>query len=179
MFHRGREPHPHGQSFGGYPASLSGVFFLFKKLDCMMNRRRPTAIPPSTPCSRCRKLESAIRAVMISVMHFLLSGFHKVHVWHHSHHVIADFWTRQSRPSLFSPSCLHLLVFDDKCMLSVPSSTSDLHNRRWHSGEIFQVLPTGDFTLFCHVSMDSVKVYSPFFSLAHAFVSSMSPVFSA
>ena len=55
------------------------------------------------------------------------------------------------------PSCVHLLVFDDKCMLSVPLSTSDLHCR-WHSGEICKVSSTGAFTLFCHVSMVSMKV---------------------
>ena len=47
------------------------------------------------------------------------------------------------------PSWLHLLVGEDKCMLSVPLSTSDLHCSRWQSGEICQALLTEAFTSFC------------------------------
>ena len=96
---------------------------------------------------------------------FLPIWVSKVLVWHHSHHVIAYFWTRQSRLSLFFPSCFHLLDCDDNCMLSVPLSTSDLHYCRWQSGEICQVLSTGAFTLFCHVFMVSMKVCSLSFFL--------------
>ena len=39
-----------------------------------MSRRPHTAIPPSTPCSRCRWLESKIRAVVLSETHFPFSG---------------------------------------------------------------------------------------------------------
>ena len=63
-----------------------------------MIRRRPTAIPSSTPCVRCRRLESTIRAVLLSVVHFTLSGFPNVLVWHLCHHILAGFWRRQSRP---------------------------------------------------------------------------------
>ena len=82
------------------------------------------------------------------------------------------------------PSCLQLLDCDDNCMLSDPLSTSALHYSRWQSGEICQVFSTGAFTLFCHVFMVSRKIYSPPLSLlcyclAHAFVCSMFPVFSA
>ena len=69
------------------------------------------------------------------------------------------------------PSCLHLLGCDDNCMLSVPLSTSDLHNCRWPSGEICQVVSTRAFMLSCHVFLVSLKVCSSFFflcCLAHA-----------
>ena len=57
-------------------------------------------------------------------------------------------------------SCLHLLDCDDNCMLSVPSNTSDLHYSRWQSGEICQGLPTGAFTLLCHVLVTSMIICS-------------------
>ena len=152
----------------------------FPHLGCMTSRRRPTAIPPCTPCLRCHRLESTIRTVMLSVVHFSLSGFQKC--WCGT---IATMFSQtsgrdsQELPCCF-PSFLHLLECDDSCMLSVPSSTSDLHNCRWQSGKICQVLSTGAFTLFCHVFMVSMKVCSSFiFCLAHAFVCSISPVFSA
>ena len=52
-------------------------------------------------------------------------------------------------------------------MLSVPLSTCDFHVSYWQSGEFCQGLSTGSFTLLCHVL------------LTHAFVCSMSLVFSA
>ena len=39
-----------------------------------MSRRRPAAIPPSTPCLRCRQSGSTIRAVVLSETHFPSSG---------------------------------------------------------------------------------------------------------
>ena len=51
--------------------------------------------------------------------------------------------------SLF-PSCSQLLDLDDKCILSVPLSTSGPHYSRWQSGGICQVLSTEAFTLFFH-----------------------------
>ena len=155
--------------------------FSFPHFDCMMSRRRPTTIPPSTPCLRCRRLESTIRAVMFFVMHFLLSEFQKC-----CSGTIATTLLQTSGRDSQNFRCFSLVLlssrFDDKCMLSVPPSTSDLHYSRWQSDEICQVLSTGAFTLFCHVFMVSVKVYSPSlsilcFCLAHAFVCSMSPVF--
>ena len=38
----------------------------FSHLGCMMSRRRFQDILPSTPCSRCRRLDSTIRAVLLS-----------------------------------------------------------------------------------------------------------------
>ena len=110
----------------------------------------------------------------------------KVLAWHHCRHVFAISWTRQSRPTPCA-SCWHLLDCDDKCILSVPLRTNDLHYSRWQSGEIWQVLSIGAFTLFCHVVDGIMGVFFFFFSpsltllcfcLAHAFVSSMFPVFS-
>ena len=46
----------------------------------------------------------------------------------------------------------HLLGCDDKCMLSVPSSTNDL-NSRWQSGEICQELSTGLLRCFATCMM--------------------------
>ena len=86
-------------------------------------------------------------------------------MWHHCHHVFARSWTRQSRPSPLSFVLKNLLGCDDKCMLSVPLSTSDLHYSRWQSGEICQVLSTGAFTLFSHVVHASQKIFSPSLSL--------------
>ena len=71
-------------------------------LGCLMIHHWPTAIPPSTPCLRCRRLESTTRAVILSVVHFSPSGFPKVLVWHLCRYVLASFWTSQSRFPLFS-----------------------------------------------------------------------------
>ena len=51
---------------------------------------------------------------------------------------------------ILAVSHLLLLDCDDSCMLSVPSSTSDLHYSRWQSSVIYQVLSTEAFTLLCH-----------------------------
>ena len=45
---------------------------------------------------------------------------------------------------------LYLLDGDDNCMLSVQSSTTDLHYTCWQSGENCQVVSAGAFTLLCH-----------------------------
>ena len=144
-----------------------------------MSRRRPTAIPPSTPCLRCRRLEFKIRAVVLSVTHLPLTGSQKC--WCGT---IATCFRKLLDETVKTvavfPSCLHLLGCDGNCMLSVPLSTSDLHHSRWQSGEIWQGLSTGAFTLLCHVLLTSCS--SSFFfccCLVHAFVCSMSPVFSA
>ena len=47
----------------------------------------------------------------------------------------------------------HFLGCDDKCMLSVPSSTNDFYNSRWQSGGICQVLSTGAFSLSVHACL--------------------------
>ena len=58
------------------------------------------------------------------------------------------------------PSCLHFLVCDDNCMLSVPLSASDLHYSRWQSGGICHGLSTGAFTLLCHVLLTSIEGFA-------------------
>ena len=70
---------------------------------------------------------------------------------------------RQSRPSMFFPCDSNIPIVTTKCMLSVPSSTSDLHYSRWQSGELCQRLSAGAFTLLCHVLLSSMKVCSSFF----------------
>ena len=62
-----------------------------------------TMVPLYLIFSSEESMESKIRAIMLSVVHFLFLGISKVLVWHHCHHVFANFWTRQSRPSLFFP----------------------------------------------------------------------------
>ena len=49
--------------------------FCFSHLVCMLSRHRYKDILPNTPCVRCRRLESTIRAVMLSVVHFPHLGF--------------------------------------------------------------------------------------------------------
>ena len=44
-----------------------------------------------------------------------------------------------------------LVLNTSSAVTTVPSSTNDLHNSRWQSGEICQVLSTAAFALFCHV----------------------------
>ena len=58
--------------------------------------------------------------------------------------------------------CLVLNTFSavtTDASLSVPSSTNDLNNSMWQSGEICQVLFTGAFTLFCLI-YDGTMGYS-------------------
>ena len=99
---------------------------------------------------------------MLSVMHFLFPGALKC--WSGT---IATTLLQTSGRDSQDFRCFSLVLlsslFNDKCMLSVPLSTSDLHYSRWQSGEIWWELPIGAFTLFCHVFMVSMKVCSPFF----------------
>ena len=46
------------------------------------------------------------------------------------------------------PSWMYLLGGDDNCMLSVPSSTCDLHISCWQVGDICQTMAAAAFTLF-------------------------------
>ena len=46
-------------------------------LMCSSDEPPPTAIPPSTPCVRCRRLESKTRAIVLSETHFPLTGIQK------------------------------------------------------------------------------------------------------
>ena len=55
------------------------------------------------------------------------------------------------------PSWLYLLDGEDKCMLSAPFSTSDLHSCCWQSGENWQVVAAGAFTLLCFAFWFSSK----------------------
>ena len=55
------------------------------------------------------------------------------------------------------PSWMYLLGGDDNRMLSVPSSTSDLHIRCWQSGEICQAMAAAAFTLFRLSTVSSSK----------------------
>ena len=85
-----------------------------------MSRRRPTAIPASTPCLRCRRLECTIRAVMQSVVHLPVSGFQKsagVAPLPPCYRKLLD--ETVNTFAVFS-SCQQLLDCDDNCMLSVP-----------------------------------------------------------
>ena len=72
-----------------------------------MSRRRHTTISPSTLLLRCRRLESKIRT----------AGHwdSKVLVWHHCHHVLARFLTRQSRPLLFFSRGFTFSSGEDDC----------------------------------------------------------------
>ena len=149
----------------------------------MMSRRRFQDILPSTPCSRCRRLDSTIRAVLLPGYFLSHLGFTSAGVAPLSPR-FRKLLDETVKTFAVFPSCLQLLDCDDNCMLSDPLSTSDLHYSRWQSGEICQVLSTGAFTLFCHVFMVSRKIYAHPLSLlcyclAHAFVCSMCPVFSA
>ena len=55
----------------------------------------PPACNLSSKYALCKvSLESKIRAVVLSVVHYFLSGFTKVLMWHHCHQVLASFWTR-------------------------------------------------------------------------------------
>ena len=125
----------------------------FSHLGCMISRRRFLAILPSTPCVKCRQLESKIRAVMLSEVLSPHLGFTSAGVAPLSPRVRKLLDEIVKTFAVF-PSCLQLLDCDDNCVLSVPLSTSDLH----YSGEICQVLcfPTCSwyqerFALsFCH-----------------------------
>ena len=115
-----------------------------------MSRRRYTAIPPSTPFSRCRQLESKICAVGLSETFSVSLGLKSAGVapLPPCYRKLLD---ETVKTFAVFPSWLHLLDGEDNCMLSVPLSTSDLHYSSWQSGEVCQVLSTGAFTLFCHV----------------------------
>ena len=91
---------PSGPSLYGCPASLSDVFLT---LGCMLSRRQYKDILPNTPCVRCRR--SGIHNTCSHAPLGCISPTwdSQVHVWHHCHHVFANSWTRQSRPSLFFP----------------------------------------------------------------------------
>ena len=129
----------------------------------------------SMPCVKSRRLQSRIFAFILSKVHFSLLGFKSAGVAPLPPR-FRTFLDETVKAIAFFPRVKHLLGCDDKCMLSVPLSMSDLHYSRWQSGEICQVLSTGAFTLFSHVVHASQKIFSPSLSLlclclAHAFVS--------
>ena len=109
------------------------------------------------PCFRCRRLDSTIRAVILSGVLSPRLGFTSACVAPLSPRFRKLLDETVKTFSVF-PSCEPLLDCGDNCMLSVPLSTSDLHCSRWQSGEICQVLSTGAFTLFCHVLMVLRKI---------------------
>ena len=82
--------------------------------------------------------------LIFSVTFHLLQSYH-VLVWHHCHHVFTSCSARQSRLLPFFASWMYLLDGDDKCMLSVPFNTSDLHISCWQSSEIFQAMAADAF----------------------------------
>ena len=145
----------------------------------MLSRRRFTRIPPNTPCVRSRRLVFKIRAVMLSVVHFPHLGFTCAGVAPLPP-LFRKFLAETVKTFALFPSCEQLLDCDDKCMLSVPLSTSDLHFYRWQSGENCQVVSTGAFTLLCHAFWFSLKCCSsPFLLSCPRVVCSIAPVFSA
>ena len=119
-----------------------------------MSRRRPTAIPPSTPyvqwCSlRRNSLNLGFKSAGVAP---LPPCFRKL-------------LDETVKTFAVFPSCWHLLDCDDNCMLSVPLSTSGLLCNRWQSGEFCQGLSTGAITLWCHVLLISMKACSSSFLL--------------
>ena len=74
---------------------------------------------------------------------FLLSGS-QVLFWHHCHHVLASLDETVKTFAVF-PSWLRLLNGEDNCMLSVPSSTRDLHINCWQGGDICQQVANDAF----------------------------------
>ena len=54
-------------------------------------------------------------------------------------------------------SWMYLLGGDDNCMLSVPSSTCDLHISCWQGGDICQAIAAATFTLFNYALWFSAK----------------------
>ena len=91
-----------------------------------MSRRRSKDFLPSTPCLRCRRLDSTIRAVLLYGVLSPYLGFTRAGVAPLSPR-FRKLLDETVKIFAVFPWCLQLLVFDDKCMLSVPSSTSDLH----------------------------------------------------
>ena len=78
-------------------------------------------------------------------------------MWYHCHLFSASSWTRQSRPLLFFHRGCTFLDGEDNCMLSVPSSTSDLHYCCWQSVENCQVVCAVAFTSLCHAFWFSLQ----------------------
>ena len=121
-----------------------------------MSRRRHFSIPPRTPFSRSRRLESNLRTID-PVRHFSsslgLSGAGVAPLPPCSRKPLDE----TVKTFAVFPSWLHLFDGEDKCILSVPLSTSDLHYSCWQSGENCQVVSAGAFTLLCHVFLISMK----------------------
>ena len=146
-----------------------------------MSRRRQKPIPPRTPFSRSRRLESNFRAIG-PLRHFSFPlGLSSAGVAplppcsrKLPHETVKTF-------AVF-PLWLYVLGGEDNYTSCVPLSTSDLHKSCWQSGENCQVVSTGAFTLPCHAFWFSFEglLFSLFFLLScPRVVCSMSPVFSA
>ena len=145
-----------------------------------MSRRQHFSIPPRTPFSRSRRLESNLRTIG-PLRHFSLSlklSSAGVAPLSPSSRKLLE---ETVKTVAVFPSWLHLLDGEDNCMLSVPVSTSDLRYSCWQSGEICQLVSTGTFL----VAVPRIVVFfeglllSFFLWSCPRVVCSMYPVFSA
>ena len=110
-----------------------------------MSRRRPVSILPQTHFSRSRRLESSLHTID-PLGHFSLG--------------LSSAGVAPLPPcsrKLPDETVKTFAVCEDKCMLSVPSSTSDLHFSCWQSGENCQVVSARAFTLLSHALWFSMK----------------------
>ena len=98
-----------GPSLCDSPASLSDVF---SQLGCMTSRRRSKDILPSSPCLRCRRLDSTIRAVLLSWVLSSHLGFTSAGVAPLSPR-FRKLLDETVKTFAVCPSCLQLLDCDD------------------------------------------------------------------
>ena len=87
----------------------------------MLSRRLSKDTLPNTPCVKCRRLESKIRAVMLSGVPFPLPGCASAGVAPLPPR-FSMFLDVTVKTFILVPSCKQLLDCDDKCMLSDPVS---------------------------------------------------------
>ena len=147
-------------------------------------RRRHKDILPSAHCSRCRRLDSTMRAVLLSQVLFPHLGFTSAGVAPLTprFHKLLD---ETVKTFAVCHSCLLLLGCDDNCILSFSikherPSLQQMANWRNLPG----VVPVGPSRCFATCSWYQGRFLSLPLSLvccclAHAFVCSMSPAFSA
>ena len=125
----------------------------------MLSHHRYVAFFPNPPWEKCRRLESKIRAVMLSVLHFPHLGSTSSGVA--PHHVFASFCTRQSRPSLFFPRVDNLSIGTTNACCRFRKAPAAFTSADGKVAESARCCPLEPSRCFAMMFMESMKVYSP------------------
>ena len=124
----------------------------------------------NTPCVKCRRLESKIRAVMFSVEHFARLGFTSAGVAPLPPRFRASSWTRQSRPSPLFPRVNNFSIVTTNACCRFREARAAFTTADGKVAKSATCCPMGPSRCFDMMSMVSRKISSPSLSLCAGIV---------